>query len=393
MRTLLNRNQLDLAIRVFSGISSGLLIILIGQRIPQRDFAHMQIFFSYGGIVYWIFDFGLLGLAYISAAKGDLGNFAENWKLRSRMIIVLLAIISFGVIFGFLSLTSALLVLVGGQEVIADAHLPIRQILRSQVANLLSVLIRKGMQCGILFILLSRGDKLTFESISFLFGFPTFIILVSDFIYFSRFSGKARIGQLRISSKYFFQSLGTGLASFDYSLMGHFGLDNLIFPYALGQKFARFINIPGQTYLQGIIRAEREIATNFLFFWRKMSSPMLTTLLFSSLASISFISFHERLLGSNSRPIDLLLVLVLIFLPIGSTVSASLNGLQVARSQFRTAAYSTFFSSFIYLSLLWTGFSTNQNGYYVLILGIVVNSITEILFCLYFIFHRKTSYL
>lgn len=390
MRLNISRIQIDVGVRVFSGLISGLMIIFVGQNLSASEFAQFQILFNYGGIIYWLSDLGLLGLAFVSASKGDFVNFALNWQLRARMVILAILLLSILAISGSIKFSSYILILVGAQEVIVDAHLPIRQIMQSQLSNTMSVLIRKTMQVGLLSFFLINNQDLTVVSLAVIFGLPTFLILVRDFIFFSKFESTPKIRQLFISSKYFLQSLGTGVASFDYSLMGYFGFDYLIYPYALGQKFARFITIPGQTNLQSVIKAEQEIGNNQWKFLRKVLLPMTTTLVFSCLASVTFIVFQPKLLGNSPTPRDSLIVLALIFLPLGSTISSSLNAILIARSLFKIAAFSTFLSSILYLTFLSIGFGGEYHIHLILVAGIYLNSFLEILILYYFLFFRKS---
>lgn len=391
MRLLVGKIHQDLLIRVFSGLVSGFLLVIIGRELTRSEFANMQIFFSYGGIIYWIFDFGLLGLAYISAAKDDLEKLGSYWTLRLIMIFCAIFLIVSGYLFGVLSSVSTLLILVGMQEVIADGHLAIRQVLRTTFANFMNVLIRKVSQFTILLCLLFFNQNLTLNSIMYVFGLPTFFTLVNDFNYFRQFLTTINIRNFRKSSKYFFQSLGTGLASFDYSLMGHFGLNYLIYPYAIGQRFARFITIPGQTYLHTIIATEVQIGTRVKEFCLRIFKPVLITFFCSTLLGIIFFLFYGNFVGRDANNFDILIVLTMIFLPLGSTISASLNGILVARSLFKYAAISTFMSSLVYLLWLCTGFYFLNLSYLVLICGVVINSLVEILLSAFFVFCKKRN--
>ncbi len=374
----MGRYEKDIAIRIVSGASSGLIIILLGRGLSEMNFAHMQIYFSYGGLLGWLFDFGLLGLAYIHAAKDKLALFGSCWRLRSRMLAVPIVAIIVVSLLGFVTSITAMLILIGMQEFIVDGHLPIRQIMRSSLANTLSVMIRKVLQLLILVILFFEGSTLNLYQTLLIFGIPSALVLISDVVFFSRFKGKIDVGVIKKSSKYFFQSAGTSLATLDYFLIGHFGFQNIIYPYALGKKFYSFLMIPGTTFLQSIIKIETKIGNRLVNFWREIRNVVKITALFSCLSTLFFITFSQLLLGSKLSLGNILLTVLLILLPILGSVSTNLNGILVGRSLFRRASIATFLSSVFYLASLYIGFALGINEYVVLCVALVLNLVSEI---------------
>ena len=382
----LGKYEQDIGVRVVSGVTSGLLIILLGRSLTGTDFAHMQIYFSYGALLCWFFDFGLLGLAFVYAAQDNRSSFASCWRLRNRILALPVLTILIVIYFGNFEVIFAFLILIGMQESIVDSHLPLRQIFRSPLANTLSVVVRRVFQLLILVIIFFQGSSLNISHVLLVFGIPSFLVLISDLAYFSRFSGRLEIGKLKKSIKFFIQSTGTSIATLDYFLLGHFGFQNLVYPYTLGKKFYSFLMIPGTTLLQSTIKNEVQIGTQARNFWLKIKGALGITAILSFISAACFTLFADLFLGKIHDFGSIFIPVVLILLPILGSVTVNLNGILVSRSLFLRASIATFLSSFIYLLILIMGFSIGFNQYFVLVFALVINSAFELILELRLIF-------
>ena len=324
------------------------------------------------------------------AAQEKMSIFAACLRMRAMLLTLPILMLAFVSFLGTISPISAILILVGMQESIVDAHLPLRQILRSSLINTLSVVVRKLLQLTLVVFLYSQGSDLTLDQVILIFAIPSSIVLLSDLIFFSRFRSGLVVGLLKESTKYFFQSFGTNLATIDYFLIGHFGFQNLIYPYALGKKFYSFLMIPGTTYLQTILKLEVRIGNKFSNFWNQIRKVVKITTLFSLLAILLFTVFSGVILGAKLSLGNVLLINLLIMLSILGAVSTNLNAILTGRYLFKRASIATFLSSFIYLVSLYIGFILNLNEYVVLGTALFFNLTTEILLESWLIFRFNT---
>jgi len=384
------RYERDIGIRVISGASSGLLIILLGRSLTGADFAHLQIYFNFGGIIGWIFDFGLLGLCFVNAAKNNRPEFASSWRLRLILLIIPTLSISLLTISGQIGLISTLLILVGLQESIIDAHLPIRQILQPPLSNTLSVVLRKVVQLSILVFFILQKSELTVSECLFAIGIPSAVTLVFDFYFFTKIKGRIDLGNLKNSAKFFIQNVGTGMATLDLFLLGHFGFQSIIYPYTLGKKFYSFLMIPGATFIQRMIKVESEVGTNLGIFWTNIRRICAITSISAAACGVALLAFSNRFFGENRSYRDVFLTMLLIFLPIISSVSTNLNAILVSRYLFKRAAIATFLSTAFYLTFLTLGFSLGFNGYLVFVISLILNPVIEIILELDLLFQIRT---
>lgn len=368
----------DITNRVVSGFSSGALLVLIGQQLGLTDFARLQIYFTYGALLYWICDFGLIGLAYVYSVQSNLNGLAACWKMRMRILtfpsLALLTLLTFKVGDSVL----ILIVLIGLLESYVDSNLPIRQLLRSSLANNLSITFRKASQLILLLGTEFYFDTLTLIHVVFIYGVPSGLVFLADSIFFGKYPGSPSIPVLKKSAKYFFQSSGTNLASLDLLVIDKFGFTHLIYPYTLARRFYSFLMIPGTTFLRISMRDKQAEDNNYRMFLSSLKSTLLITFIASLIAFASFVFFSVLFLDQRYSLESFLIILSLVFLPLLGTISTNLNGVLVSQSKYRFAAFSTFFSSFVYLLLIFSGFALEFSELFVLIIAIYINLICEI---------------
>jgi hypothetical protein len=376
----------DLLNRVISGLSSGALVFILGLQLGFSDFAKMQIYFTYGSLVYWICDFGLIGLAYVYSAQSNFSGFGSCWKRRAKFFMIAFALILFTLTLGILDYILTLLILVGLTESFVDSNLPVRQLFRSKMANTCSVTVRRFSQFGLLISFGFITDDLNLIHVVFIYGLPSVAVLISDLVYFSRFKNAKEPSLLNKSTKYFIQNSGTNLASLDYFIISLFGYQNLVYPYALGKKFYSFLLIPGTTFLKSTISSTDSIGKSLRDFRSHMTKVVFATALLSISAAVFFVIFSSRILGATFETSETFLSVSLIFLSILGAISTNLNGVLVSKFLYRRATVATFSSSVFYICLLYLGFTMDFNEYVVLIVAIYSNLIIEILIEIFLIF-------
>ena len=364
--------------RVLSGLTSGVLLVLLGQQLGLSDFAELQVHFTYGALMYWISDFGLMGLAYVNSVQSNMSGLASCWRMRMYMLsaplIFLMTILSLQIV----SLTFALIIFIGLIEAYVDSNLPIRQLFRSPLANNLSVTFRKISQLILLALMALVFVDLTLIHVVLIYGLPSGIVFITDAIFFSKYSGKPSLDMLKKSAKYFVQSSGTSISSIDLLIIDKFGYSNMIYPYALGKKIYSFLMIPGTTFLRISMKNNALVNENFRKFLLSLKSILAITLLASLVASMLFTALSTFSFEKKISVGGYFFILTMIFLPFLGSISTNLNGLLVSKSNYRFAAISTFLSSFVYLFLLLTGFKLGVNEYVVLSIAICCNLLCEI---------------
>lgn len=364
--------------RVLSGLSSGVLLVLLGQQLGLSEFAELQVHFTYGALMYWISDFGLLGLAYVHSVQSNMSGLASCWRMRMYMLfaplIFLITILSLQIV----NLTFGLIIFIGLIEAYVDSNLPIRQLLRSPIANNLSVTFRKVSQLILLALMALVFVDLTLTHVVLIYGLPSGIVFVADAIFFSKYSGNPSLNMLKKSAKYFVQSSGTSISSIDLLIIDKFGYSNMIYPYALGKKIYSFLMIPGTTFLRISMKNNVSVNENFRKFLLSLKSILAITLLISLMASMLFMALSTFSFEKKISVGGYFFILTMIFLPFLGAISTNLNGLLVSKSNYRFAAISTFLSSFLYLFLLLTGFKLGVNEYVVLSIAICCNLLCEI---------------
>lgn len=364
--------------RVLSGLSSGVLLVLLGQQLGLSDFAELQVHFTYGSLMYWISDFGLMGLAYVHSVQSNLNGFASCWKMRMYMLSIPVILLTAALSLQIVNLTFALVIFIGLIEAFVDSNLAIRQLFRTPLANNLSVTFRKISQLILLALVALLFVDLTLIHIVLVYGVPSGIVFIADSIFFSKYPGKTSVAMLKKSAKYFVQDSGTSLSSIDLLIIDKFGYSNVIYPYVVGKKIYSFLMIPGTTFLRISMKNTASVNDNFRKFLFSLKSILAITLLasfvaFMLFAALSVFAFERRISVGGY-----FFILTMIFLPFLGAISTNLNGLLVSNSNYRFAAVSTFFSSFVYLLLLLTGFKLGVNEFVVLSIAICCNLLCEI---------------
>jgi hypothetical protein len=364
--------------RIVSGLSSGVLLVLLGQQLGLSEFAELQVHFTYGALMYWISDFGLMGLAYVHSVQSNMSGLASCWRMRicmlSAPLILLITILSLQIV----SLTFGLIIFIGLIEAYVDSNLPIRQLFRTPRANNLSVTFRKISQLILMALIVLVFEDLTLNHVALIYGLPSGMVFIADSIFFRKYPGNPSLAMLKTSAKYFVQSSGTSISSIDLLIIDKFGFSNMIYPYALGKKIYSFLMIPGTTFLRISMKNSTSVNENFRSFLRSLKSILVITLLASLIASMLFTAFSAFTFDKKISVGGYIFILTMIFLPCLGAVSTNLNGLLVSSSNYRFAAISTFFSSFVYLLLLLVGFKLGVNEYIVLSIAICCNLLCEI---------------
>jgi hypothetical protein len=294
--------------------------------------------------------------------------------MLSAPLILLITILSLQIV----NLTFGLIIFIGLIEAYVDSNLPIRQLFRTPCANNLSVTFRKISQLILLALIVLVFEDLTLNHVALIYGLPSGIVFIADSIFFSKYPGNPSLAMLKSSAKYFVQSSGTSISSIDLLIIDKFGYSNMIYPYALGKKIYSFLMIPGTTFLRISMKNSATVNENFRSFLRSLKSILVITLLASLIASILFTALSAFTFDKKISVGGYIFILTMIFLPCLGAVSTNLNGLLVSSSNYRFAAISTFFSSFVYLLLLLVGFKLGVNEYIVLSIAICCNLLCEI---------------
>lgn len=369
----------DVTNRVISGLSSGVLLVLLGQQLGLSEFAELQVHLTYGALMYWISDLGLVGLAYVYSVQSNIIELASCWRTRMSMLfaplIFLLTILSLQIV----NLTFGLIVFVGLIEAYVDSNLPLRQLFRSPLANNLSVTFRKVSQLMLLALTTLVFADLNPIHAVLIYGLPSGVVFITDALFFGKFSGNPSLATLKKSIRYFFQSSGTSISSIDLLIIDKFGFSNMIYAYAIGKKIYSFLMIPGTTFLRISMKNSSLVDESFRKFLLSLKSILAITLLTSLLVSILFSALPTSTIEKRISVGGYFLILTMIFLPFLGAISTNLNGLLVSKSNYRFAAISTFISSFVYLFLLLAGFRLGISEYMVMIIAICCNLLSEIL--------------
>lgn len=370
----------DVVNRVISGLSSAALLVLMGQQLGVADFARLQINLTYGALIYWACDFGLIGLAYIYLVQSNFEGFASCWKMRQFLLTIATVILLILLTLSEGDRVEILLVLIGILESFIDSNLPIRQFMRSALANNLSITFRKASQLTLFLSVVYLFDSFSLMAVVYIYSIPSAAVLLADACFFGKYPGNFSIHNFKKSTKYFLQSSGTNIASLDLLLISKFGFIELIYPYSIAKKFYSFLMIPGTTFLRISMIDKFSEDKTFRMFISSLRSALMITFI-ATLLAYSLFSIHSTLFIDERKPIGVyLLILSLIFLPTLGAISTNLNGVLVSKSRYRFAAVSTFLSSFVYLLTIYCGFALGLNQYFVLVFAIYVNLICEIWF-------------
>lgn len=358
------------------------------------EFSMVQVNFTFGGLICWLFDLGLIGLAYISAAKGNLGEMAACWSQRTKFFIIPIVGILIFVFWGQMSILLALTLIVGMQEFIVDSHLPVRQIIRGGALNFHFVTTRKIAQVLLVLIFYFKYGFVSLEQVLTAVGLPSFIVLGLDLIFLFRTSYKSEVPlpHIRKSLKYFFQNAGTNLATLDVVVISIYGSKDLVYPYVLGKKFYSFLMIPGTVFMQHTIYGEKTIGHSRSKFLQTMKGVNKTTALCCLISFVLFMFMSDILLGQQSTIEVKQLIGLMILLPVLGVISTNLNAILISRDSFNFATIATFTSSVIYLIFLGTSLMADFNPFRSLQCALILNLVIEIYVYNRFVFKAVKNY-
>jgi len=357
------------------------------------EFALVQVQFTFGGLICWVFDLGLIGFAFISAAKGNLGEMAACWALRTKFFVIPATGILILFFWGQMSITIAFALIVGMQEFIVDSHLPIRQIVRGSAINFHFVTTRKIAQVLLILVFYVTSGFVSLEQALSAVGLPSFIVLVLDLIFLFRNNYRTEISAIHIkkSMKYFLQNAGTSLATLDVVVISFYGSKDLIYPYVLGKKFYSFLMIPGTVFMQQTIYNEKTTGHSRSKFLQTMKGVNGTTVLCCLISLIVFIFMSDIFLGQHAAIEATQLIGLMILLPVLGVSSTNLNAILISRDSFKLATFATFTSSVIYLIFLTTSLLFGIDPFACLQYALVLNLVIEIFLYDSFIFRVSKS--
>lgn len=375
--------------RFFSSAASGVFLILAGRDLTTQEFSQFQVAISVSALAYIAADFGLLGMGYIHASSGNIRGFSSCWTMRKFSILILLIVLLILGLSNMISLAKFFLILVCLQESILDSHLPIRQELFPKQRNSLAILTRRSLQV-LLFISLSNFSSISsLMTLCISLGAPTSIFLFYDVIIFGKYLGRFQLSEIRDTPKYFFQSLGTSLMSFDNLIINHFGLIDLFYPYALGKKFYSTLMIPASTLIPQTIKNIKVSGLSFGNFLKTIRSTLLLTSLLATFSILIVFFLEFTFFDINHGLYEKLLVSTLVILALMGSITTNLNATSIYLRNFRIAIFASYLSSISYLVFLTLGFKFYDNSFVVLMVGLTINLVLEASIYLLFLFRVK----
>ena len=362
-------------------LSFGILSFLI-RNLSLPDFASIQAFLSLLGIFYWILDFGSTNILIMSYARSE--NLIFRKLMGIRLIIFLIFMFtSTVVVSSFCSWQLTILYFALSLDLAYESLNSLRQVSFGSDNYFWGLIGRRVFQISSLFFL-GVFHEVSLINIGVMYIFSSIAPLLLDIFKFKPIFTELNFASYLQGRLLWFQGGGTSLANLDIWLLSQ-GPSSIFVPsVVVGKRISSSIGLIG-----GVLTPETLLLTSKLegidsAQTRKIVKWTIASVGLSLLILLNEERILQLMMGSHSSEVSHWIIrLFVISVPLG-ILNSNLNAILIGLQAFKHAAFSTYLSTTIYLSLIFAGIFTGKAGLFIP-LGIAMNLLSESLLLFIFV--------